>query len=108
MKRQRGFTLVEIIVTAVIVAVLALAGVQLYRGWVVQTSQDTVEELAQTAAASANAYFRKTGNHPPDAATLNLFLPDPTRYTVTVNSGATPPEIEVTDTKYGVTGTATY
>ena len=54
MKSQKGFTLVEVIVIAVIVAILALVGIQLYTGFINQARQDTVDNLAHTAAAAAN------------------------------------------------------
>jgi prepilin-type N-terminal cleavage/methylation domain-containing protein len=107
MKNQKGFTLVEAVVVAVIVGTLAIVATMLYRGYIDDTQQQTVNNLAQTAAASANAYFRKTGAHP-DSANLNLFLPEAGRYTVTIHSTTTPPDVAITDTKSSKTGTATY
>ncbi len=49
-KRNQGFTLVEVIVVAVIVAVLALVGIQLYTGYVQDARQNTAENLAASAA----------------------------------------------------------
>lgn len=105
MKSQKGFTLVESIVIAVVVGVLALVAIKLYTGYVAETQQDTVNSMAQTAAASANAFFRKTGEDP-DVEDLDLFLPEEDRFTVVIDADAK--EIEVTDDKYGVTGTANY
>ena len=48
---KKGFTLVEVIVVAVIVAVLALVGIQLYQGYVVESRRNTAENLAASAAA---------------------------------------------------------
>jgi prepilin-type N-terminal cleavage/methylation domain-containing protein len=47
---NKGFTLVEVIVVAVIVAILALVGIQLYRGYVQDARQGTVENLTASAA----------------------------------------------------------
>ncbi len=47
---RKGFTLVEVIVVAVIVAVLALVGIQLYQGYVVESQRNTAENLAASAA----------------------------------------------------------
>lgn len=107
--RDAGFTLVEVVVVGVIVAVLASIGIVLYTGYVTDARQDTVDQIAQTAAASASAFWRKTNSDPvaTDPALeqqLNLFLTDPARFEVTrVNN-----TIQVTDTRYNVTGTADY
>jgi prepilin-type N-terminal cleavage/methylation domain-containing protein len=106
-RNKRGFTLVEVVVVAVILGVLAITATLLYTGYINNARQDTVDNLAQTAAAAANSYFRKT-NLPPDSASLNLFLPSPGKYTVTINHGASPRTVVITDVKYGFHGTATY
>ena len=50
-RNDKGFTLVEVIVVAVIVAVLALVGVQLYQGYVSESRRNTAENLAASAAS---------------------------------------------------------
>lgn len=60
-KNESGFTLVEVIVVAAIVAILAAIGIPLYNGYIRDARQNTVDGLAETAAAAANAYWRKTG-----------------------------------------------
>jgi prepilin-type N-terminal cleavage/methylation domain-containing protein len=50
-KDRKGFTLVEVIVVAVIVAVLALVGIQLYQGYVTEARRNTAENLAGSAAS---------------------------------------------------------
>lgn len=91
-RANNGFTLVEVIVTAVIVAVLAGVAIPNYIGYVNQTRQDAVNGLAETAAAAANSYWRKTGGTtPPNVASLGLTY-DATKYTVTISS----PNITVT------------
>jgi len=49
-KNNKGFTLVEVIVVAVIVAVLALVAIQLYTGYVNDARENTSENLAASAA----------------------------------------------------------
>ena len=70
MKNQNGVTLVEIIVVAVIVAVLASVGIPIYSGYIRDQRQTTVNNLAETAAASANTYWRRTGVNVTDADLL--------------------------------------
>ncbi len=50
-KDEKGFTLVEVIVVAVIVAVLALVGIQLYQGYATEARRNTAENLAASAAS---------------------------------------------------------
>ena len=98
MKNQKGFTLVEAVVVAVIVAVLAIVAGLLYRGYIIDARIATVQNLAETAAASANTYWRKTNNNPAGTsaeliALLNLYVPDQTKYTFAVSGN----QITVTD-----------
>lgn len=52
--KKEGFTLVEIIVVAVIVVVLALIGVQIYQGYVQESRQMVIENTAGSAATYLN------------------------------------------------------
>ena len=61
MKTNAGFTLIEVIVVAVIIAVLAAIAIPVYNGFVRDARQDAVNNLAQTAAAAANAYQPASG-----------------------------------------------
>lgn len=70
------------------VAILAAVAVPVYTGYVTNQRQEVVTNLAQTAAITANAYLRRTGNNP-TVAELGLFLPDPTKYTITMEAGRT-------------------
>jgi type IV pilus assembly protein PilE len=50
-KSQRGFTLVEVIVVAVIVAVLAAIAIPLYTGYIDSSRQNVVQNAAGSAAS---------------------------------------------------------
>lgn len=52
---EKGFTLVEVIVVSVIVAVLALAAVQIYIGYVNESRLQVLDNTAGTAATYLNA-----------------------------------------------------
>lgn len=86
---RNGFTLVEVIVVSIIVAVLAAVAIPMYSGYIRSTKQAAVDQLAQTAAAAANNFYRKTGSDP-SLADLNLFY-DTAKFTVNV----APPNITV-------------
>lgn len=102
-KDTKGFTLVEMIVAAVVMAILAAVAIPMYRGYVVGQQQATVDNLAQTAGAAANAYWRRTNinlnsnDFLPKSNTLGLYYSSNTNnntgYSITV-SGNT---ITVTD-----------
>lgn len=83
---NRGFTLVEAIVTAVLVAVLATAGVMMYKGFITESRHQTVKNLAEAGAAAANAYVRKTGENltEDEVDKLHLYY-DSTKYSVSIN-----------------------
>jgi len=70
--KRRGFTLVEVIVVAVIVLVLSAVAIPLYNGFIKQARQDAVDNLAETAAAAANSYWRKTGIPVPNSPTNGI------------------------------------
>lgn len=60
-KNDRGFTLVEVIVVAVIVAVLSLVGVQLYQGYVNEARRNTAENLAASATSYLQTFVNARG-----------------------------------------------
>lgn len=100
-RNKKGFTLVEAIVTAVIIAILAGTAITLYNAYVTQARQEAVTNMAQTAAAAANAYWRKTNQDPPNIASLNLFVLD-SNFNITI-SGKT-----ITVTKGSCSATADF
>jgi prepilin-type N-terminal cleavage/methylation domain-containing protein len=74
---RRGFTIVEVIVVAVIVLILSAAAIPMYGGFIKGARQDAVDGLAETAGAAANSYWLKTGGVPtitgPNTAPLNIY-----------------------------------
>jgi prepilin-type N-terminal cleavage/methylation domain-containing protein len=105
-EHKRGFTLVEAMVVSVLVAVLTAVAIKLYGGYVVSQRQQTVDAVAETAATAANTYERKTGQDPPDAASLNLYLPDLSKYTITIDG--TNDSVVVVENKHGTRSSRAY
>jgi type IV pilus assembly protein PilA len=79
-RNEKGFSLVEAIVVAVIMGILSAVAIPMYIGYINDQRQTTVNNLAETAAAAANAFLRRTGTCP-TLANLNLYY-DTTKYTV--------------------------
>jgi prepilin-type N-terminal cleavage/methylation domain-containing protein len=111
-KYQQAFTLVEAVVAAVIMAILAAVAVPIYTGYVRDQQQTTVDNLAETAAAAANAYFRRTGVDPPEGDVtpntqpLNLYF-NAANYRISVAGAAN--SVTVTDLKHaGISANRTY
>ena len=83
---KKGFTLIEAIVVAVIVLVLAAVAIPIYNGFVNDARQDAVDNLAETAAAAANTFVRKRGVGNLSVENLNLHY-DRTKYNIDLPGG---------------------
>ncbi len=89
LKKNKGFTLVEVIVVAVIVAVLALVAIQLYQGYVRDARLNTAENLA----ASAASYLQTERNR--GCSMSGATVPGGTQIAVTTPAGVTPANFTV-------------
>jgi prepilin-type N-terminal cleavage/methylation domain-containing protein len=77
---RRGFTIVEVVIVAVIILILSAAAIPMYGGFIKSARQDAADGLAEAAGAAANSYWRKTGAIPeitaPNTPPLNLYYDD--------------------------------
>lgn len=76
LKNQKGFTLVEVIVVAVIVAVLALVSIQLYRGYVTESRANNAENIAASAASFLQSAVNSEATVAPAIAAGNTVGPN--------------------------------
>jgi prepilin-type N-terminal cleavage/methylation domain-containing protein len=100
-RNRSGFTMVEVLVVALIVAALAAVSIPVYSGYIRTQKIEVVSGLAQTASVAANIYFRRTGAGPTTAVQLNLFY-DAAKFDIVFAD----PQVTVTD-KSDVTITKT-
>jgi prepilin-type N-terminal cleavage/methylation domain-containing protein len=70
-----GFTLVEVIVTAVIIAIIALVSIQLYRGFVREAKRNQVENVAASAADFLQTAFNMEIPIPSCESTADIRTP---------------------------------
>jgi type II secretory pathway pseudopilin PulG len=81
--RQRsGFTFIEVIVVGLIIVALGAVSIPLYSGFISKQRQETVNNLAQAAATSANAHFRRYAAVP-NVSDLGLFISQSDQFTIT-------------------------
>lgn len=80
-----------------IIGILAAVAIPTYTGYVRNQKRAAAEGIARSGAAAANIYWRRFLTDPPDPASLKLFLSDPNRYTVKIDTIDDARYIEVTD-----------
>jgi prepilin-type N-terminal cleavage/methylation domain-containing protein len=73
-KNQKGFTLVEVIVVAVIVAVLAAVAIPLYMGYIKDSRINVAQNVAGTIASAAGATVQQDPTKLPAAADYTTLI----------------------------------
>jgi prepilin-type N-terminal cleavage/methylation domain-containing protein len=104
----RGFTLAEVLVVGVIMVILAAVAIPTYSSYVSGQKQEVVENLAQTAGVSANAFYRRHGRAPTSSTEMNLYLPDEVRFVLTFPSSTTLTITDYQDSDHPISSTVTY
>ena len=90
-KNEQGFTLVEVIVVAVIVAVLAAVAIPLYNGYIRDSRTNVCQNNAATIASSFTAKLAQNANFSVPASgtslTINAETPGAEPTTITLPTG---------------------
>lgn len=109
---QRGFTIVELLIVIVVIAVLATISIVAYNG-VQQRARASAAQAGLTQAAKKLAAYKveNADLYPPDLATAGINNTDGVTYQYTVNNTANPPTFCITATagnvSYKVTDSTT-
>jgi prepilin-type N-terminal cleavage/methylation domain-containing protein len=74
LRNNKGFTLVEVIVVAVIVLVLAAVAIPLYNGYINDSRKASAENIAGSIASSAGAATQQGGGPAPGAVVAGGYV----------------------------------
>lgn len=93
MKRQRGFTLIELMITVVIVGLLAAVAYPSYRNSMIKTRRAAAQTALADIAQRQQQYLMDARSFTTSLTDLKVTLPSDvsTYYTVTITTTAGPP-----------------
>lgn len=104
-KNNRGFTLIELMITAAIVAILASVAFPSYQQYVIRSNRAAAQAEMMDIANRQQQFFLANRSYATTLAALGYSLPGELneRYTagITTNNAATPPNFTVTFTPIG-------
>lgn len=90
--RQSGFTIVELLIVVVVIAILAAITIVSYNGITTQANDAAAKSTASTVATKLEAYQAKVGSYPVDFSALNNSA-EPYHLTNSVSTTGTSPNV---------------
>lgn len=101
MKLQKGFTLIEIMIVVVLIAVLAAIALPSYKNYVIKGNRAAAQAFMMDVASREKQYLLDARAYAPDLATLGVAAPaDVSRHytSITITVGSAPPTFIITAT----------
>jgi len=91
--KQRGFTLIELMMVVAIVAILAAVAYPSYMSYLAKGNRSAAEAHLMDIAQSQQRYLLDARSYAPDLTTLNVTTPSSVSpyYTITIATAAGPP-----------------
>ena len=83
---RKGFTLIEVLVVAVIVAILAAVAIPAYNAYIRGSKEKVALNFAATVAQSAATFYAQSQVAPTSLAAVNVDAPS--GYTATISASA--------------------
>lgn len=103
--KHQGFTLIELMITVAVVAILASVAYPSYINYIVRANRSAAQSFMYAVANKQEQYILNARTYANDLTSLNIAVPAEVspNYTVTVtaNMAATPPSYTVTATPIG-------
>ena len=70
---NKGFTLVELITVATIIAILAAVAIPAYNGYIIRVSDQTCEHTAASLLTAIICYIQANGDIPADPENIDVY-----------------------------------
>ncbi|MGN8158834.1 pilin [Salinisphaera sp. SWV1] len=85
MKKQQGFTLIELMIVVAIIGILAAIAIPQYQDYTTRAKMSEAISFASAAKTSVSEYYETQGKMPPDATTAAIDVtPSNTKYVKSV------------------------
>jgi len=102
-EKQRGFTIVELLIVIVVIAILAAITIVAYNGIAMRAKASAAQTAAESASKKVLTYMTTNGEQlPPDLATAGVMDSSNTTFQYSVNTSVTPQTFCVTATTSNV------